>query len=205
MVRRTCAKYGPRKPLVLGPLIVAAGFLLFIRAGGGGSYWTNFFAAFLVLGFGMAVTVAPLTTVVMNSVGADRAGSASGINNAVARIAGLLAIAVFGIVLVNSFAARLQRDLSQVAIPQEIKTDLLGNRVKLAALDIPPQIGEAEANEIRLLVSDAFIFAFRRIMFICALLAVASSACAWLALASSSASSATTSVSEFAAVGDPKQ
>ncbi len=199
------AKYGPRKPLVIGPLIVALGFLLFMLSGLAGSYWKNFFGAFLVLGFGMAVTVAPLTTVVMNSVGPNRAGAASGINNAVARIAGLLAIAVFGILLVHSFGSRLERDLSRVAIPQEIKADLLANRVKLAAIDVPRQLGEEQANEIWHIVTDAFLFAFRRIMFLCALLATASSACAWITLSSSSASSATTSQPEFAGSRDPKQ
>ena len=199
------ARYGPRKPLVIGPLIVVAGFLLFMRSGVGGSYWKSFFPDFLVLGFGMAVTVAPLTTVVMNSVGADRAGAASGINNAVARIAGLLAIAVFGIVLVHSFGSRLERDLSRVAVPQEIKANLLANRVKLAAIDIPPQLGEGQANEIWHIVTGAFLFAFRRIMFLCALLAAASSACAWISLSSSSAGSATTSQPKFAGSRDPKQ
>jgi len=199
------AKYGPKKPLVIGPLIVAAGFLLFMLPAVGGSYWKDFFGPFLVLGFGMAITVAPLTTVVMNSVGADRAGAASGINNAVARIAGLLAIAVFGIVLVNAFGSRLERDLSRVTVPQTVKADLLANRVRLAALNIPPQVGHAEVNEIHRAVSDSFIFAFRLVMLICALLAVASSLCSFLALTSPSPSSTRTSSPEFAFARDSKQ
>ena len=101
------ARYGPRGPLIVGPLIAALGFALFAVPSVGGSYWKTFFPALIVLGFGMAVTVAPLTTVVMNSVSQDRVGAASGINNAVARVAGVLAIAVFGIVMVNDFGHRL--------------------------------------------------------------------------------------------------
>src|SRR5229473_2594777 len=90
------ARYGARGPLIIGPLIAASGFLLFAVPSVGDSYWKGFLPAVVVLGFGMAVTVAPLTTVVMNSVNQDRVGAASGINNAVARVAGVLAIAVLG-------------------------------------------------------------------------------------------------------------
>src|SRR5216683_2960486 len=93
------ARYGPRGPLIIGPLIAALGFVLFAVPTVGDSYGKTFFPAVVVLGFGMAVTVAPLTTVVMNSVSQDRVGTASGINNAVARVAGVLAIAVLGVVI----------------------------------------------------------------------------------------------------------
>src|SRR5205807_151147 len=106
------APYGARGPLIVGPLIAALGFVLFAVPSVGDSYWKTFFPAVVVLGFGMAVTVAPLTTVVMNSVDRDHIGAASGINNAVARVAGVLAIAVLGIVMVNAFSYRLNRQLA---------------------------------------------------------------------------------------------
>jgi EmrB/QacA subfamily drug resistance transporter len=174
------ARYGPRLPLIVGPLIVALGFLLFAVPVVGGSYWKTFFPAVVVLGCGMAITVAPLTTVVMNSVGQDRVGAASGINNAVARVAGVLAIAVLGIVMVDTFAWHLNNRLAHLSLPADILHEVQANETKLAGLTTPAGLSSTANAAIKEAVDDAFVIGFRRIMFICAGLSIASSAVAWL-------------------------
>ncbi len=168
------ARYGSRSPLTLGPILSAAGFALFALPGVGASYWKAFFPAFIVLGLGMAVSVAPLTTVVMNSVSRERAGAASGINNAVARVASLLAIAILGIVMVKAFGSSLDRGLARLALPPEILHYVESNEVKLAGLDLPAGAGAGTEAAFHTLVSEAFISGFRIIMWICAVLSLAS-------------------------------
>jgi len=173
------ARYGSRAPLIVGPLIVAVGFALFTVPSIGGNYWTEFFPAVIVLGFGMAVAVAPLTTVVMNSVNKDRVGTASGINNAVARVASVLAIAVLGIVLVKAFAAQLNPTLAHLALPPSVLAELQANEIKLAGLQVPADLSPGIKAAIGMSIRGAFLFAFRVVMWICAGLSLGSAAVAW--------------------------
>jgi predicted MFS family arabinose efflux permease len=145
----------------------------------GGSYWSTFFPAFTVLGFGMTVSVAPLTTVVMEAVDQDRVGTASGINNAIARIAGLLAVAALGIVMVQSFSTHLNRSLAGVPLSTEQRQDVKSNYVKLAALEIPQGLDRTTSNEIKTSVNQAFVYGFRLVMLICAGLSFAGAAQSW--------------------------
>jgi len=173
------ARYGSRGPLVVGPLIAAIGFALFSRPAVGDSYWKSFFPAIIILGFGMAVTVAPLTTVVMNSVEEDRAGTASGINNAVARVAGVLAIAVLGIVMVKAFSFRLDRSLAGLSLPSFTRQQVQANEIKLAGLSLPAGLDPTANAAITKSVSESFVYGFRIVMSICAGLSLASAVVAW--------------------------
>lgn len=174
------ARHGARLPLTVGPSIAAAGFVIFALQSMDGSYWTTFFPALLVLGFGMAVTVAPLTTVVMSSVDQERAGAASGINNAVARVAGVLAVAVLGIVMVAAFGSRLNRSLDTMSLPADVRQQIRSDEVKLAGLPVPAGLDPDRSKALRQAIGRSFVFGFRIVMVICAGLSVASAAVTWL-------------------------
>ncbi len=175
------ARIGAKLPLVIGPVIAAAGFALFTLPGVGGSYWTTFFPAIVVLGLGMAVSVAPLTTTVMNAVERSHAGIASGINNAVARTAGLLAVALFGLVMSQAFDRHLDRQLAAANVPGDIALEM-SDRSKLAAMDIPARATAATRSVLQQAVAGSFAAGFRRVMLISAALALLAALGAWLTI-----------------------
>jgi hypothetical protein len=148
--------------------------LLFLLPGIGGNYWTNFFPPAVVLGLGMAVTVAPLTTTVMSSIKQNRAGTASGVNNAVARTASLIAIAVLGVVMLQVFKTRLDQRLSSANLPVSVARSLQTQSIKLAAIDIPQDVNPGTQQLIRRAIDESFVSGFRWVMVIGAALAVAS-------------------------------
>jgi MFS family permease len=173
------ARYGAKRPLIIGPVVAAAGFALFAVASVGGSYWRTMFPAFVVLGLGLAISVAPLTTLVMGAVPQDRAGTASGVNNAVARVAGVLSIAILGIVMVSMFSYRLNGSLASLSVPGDKMAELRSNEIKLAALPVPLDLDPALASAVKARIDESFVFAFRFVMLICALLSATSACFAW--------------------------
>jgi MFS family permease len=160
-------KYGARRPLIVGPLIAAVGFGLLTRGAAGGSYWSSVFPAVIVLGLGLAVSVAPLTTTVMSSIDQSRAGVASGINNAVSRVAGLLAIAVLGLVFATAFNGRLERGLDGLGLPAAERRGVEAQRGKLAA-------ATSEDVRVQRLIRESFVGAYGVVLWIAVGLSVAS-------------------------------
>ena len=167
-------RYGPKLPLIIGPVVTAIGYLLFLLSTIGGNYWTDFFPAVVVLGLGMAITVAPLTTTVMSSIPQHRAGVASGVNNAVARTASLVAIAVLGVVMLQVFKMNLDHRLMSTNLPASAAQSVQAQSNKLAAIDIPKDIDSETQQLIRRAIDESFIFGFRVVMAIGAALAAGS-------------------------------
>ncbi|RDS86067.1 MFS transporter [Dyella psychrodurans] len=167
-------RFGPRLPLVVGPFIASIGFAMFALASAGSGYWTAFFPAICVLGLGMSITVAPLTTTVMNSVDKQLAGTASGINNAVSRAAALLAIALFGFLLTSVFNAILNGELARLHAPPGLVTSVIVQREKLAGIVIPGGYEEATTTVLRHAIKMSFVAGFRWVMVVASGLALLS-------------------------------
>jgi len=140
----------------------------------------TFFPAVVVLGLGMTVSVAPLTTTVMNAVPEDRAGIASGVNNAVSRTAGLIAVAAFGLVMLHAFDRSLDRHLSGLDLSLETRQLLDAERVKLAAAEVPEGLAPEMRIVLRQAIEESFVSGFRRLMLVAAMLALLSALVAGL-------------------------
>jgi EmrB/QacA subfamily drug resistance transporter len=167
-------RFGSKLPLVIGPVIAAVGFAALALPSIGSRYWTAFFPAICILGLGMTITVAPLTTTVMNAVGKDLAGTASGINNAVSRTAALLAIALFGLVLTLVFNTRLTQELAHLHAPAALVSAVAEQRQKLAGIVIPGGYPEAMVIAMKHAVNVSFVAGFRWVMVTSAVLALLS-------------------------------
>lgn len=176
-------RIGARLPLVLGPIIVAGGFALLALPGIGGSYWTTFFPATVVLGIGMVISVAPLTATVMGAVDQRQAGAASGINNAVARIAGMLAVALFGAMAVGVFGTALDARMDRIGVAPELRRAMEAQIPRLAEATVPPDVAGETRQALETAAAEAFLRAFRVVMLTAAGLSLASALIAGLTIA----------------------
>jgi EmrB/QacA subfamily drug resistance transporter len=177
-------RFGPRLPLVAGPLVTAAGFLLFAVPGLGGTYWTSFFAPTALVGLGMAITVAPLTATVMSAVDESETGVASGINNTVARVAALLAVAVVGLVALDVFGRALAAQLATVELSEAVRGALA---LDLGVVHLPSVASAAERAAVERAAAAALVTSFRWVGVLAAVVSVAAAAAAWLLVAAAPA------------------
>jgi EmrB/QacA subfamily drug resistance transporter len=170
------ARYGARLPLIIGPAIAAAGFVLFAIPGTEGSYWTTFFPAIVVLGFGMSLVIAPLTTTAINSVEGRHSGLASGVNNAVSRSAGLLAIPLLGIFVFHAFSIALDAQTMNLDLSPQARQQLEAEKANLGAAKVPEGVSGETAESVKRAVAESFVAGFRVAMVAAAALALASAA-----------------------------
>jgi EmrB/QacA subfamily drug resistance transporter len=166
-------RFGARAPLVAGPLVTAAGFLLLARPGIGGSYWTTFFVPMVVLGLGMAITVAPLTTTVMAAVDETETGVASGVNNTAARVAALLAVAIVGLLAARVFERSLSAAVASLELSPAVRSALATQATNLGDVQIPVAAVPAERRAVEEAVAAALVTSFRWVAALAAGLAVA--------------------------------
>jgi len=167
-------KVGAKLPLVAGPAIVGVGFLLYARPALEGSYWTTYFPAVVAVGFGMAITISPLVTTVMSSVDQRRSGLASGVNNAVTRLASLVSIALFGLMALALFNAGLDDRLVDIGASPEIVQQLESQRVNLAGAQVPDGLPADKHAAVQRAIHESFVDAFRGVSLVSASLAFAS-------------------------------
>jgi EmrB/QacA subfamily drug resistance transporter len=174
------AQRGARLPLIVGPIVAAAGFVLFAVPGINSNYWTTFFPAVVVLGLGMAISVAPLTTTVMTSVDAHRSSLASAINNSVSRLGGVLALAVLTLLAVAVFSRDLDARLPALNLAEDIRASVTDQRFKLAAVQVPGGLDAGTASSLQRAIDESFVASFRVVMLVASGLALGASACALL-------------------------
>ena len=172
-------RVGARAVLTVGTLIVACGFVLFDLLSRSGSYWTGVFPPILTIGIGMGLVVAPLTTTVMDSVPVHNVGVASGINNATARIGGLLAIALGGAIMWGAFNANLDRELQHVHLGPAQSATLASQRPRLAG-------GTYRDPVLVRAVHGAYDRAFDEVALLCAGLAAIAAVTAYTMVGSAS-------------------
>jgi EmrB/QacA subfamily drug resistance transporter len=164
-------RFGARAPLIVGPLLAATAYGLLALPAVGGSYARTVFPGIVLLGLGMAVSVAPLTTTAMSAVDQTRAGIASGVNNAVSRVAGLLAVAAFGLVLSLTFNHALDGRLARANITPAARENIDSQRASLAG-------ATTSDPHVRRAVQESFVAGYRLTLAIAAALAALSAACA---------------------------
>lgn len=168
---RLADSLGPHRFMAAGPIVAGLGLLLLVRVGAGANYLTEVFPGVLVFGLGLSATVAPLTATVLASVEEGRSGLASGVNNAVARVAGLLAIAAIGAVVASSFGSRIGHDVAGRPLTPAGSAVVARARTRPLVIDTRGAPA-SERTELRAALVDASVHSFRIGLGIAALLVI---------------------------------
>jgi MFS family permease len=173
-------RYGEKLPLMVGPAFAAAGFILFAVPGVGGSYWTTFFPAVVVLGFGMSLVFAPLSIAILDAVDEEHSGLGSGVNRAVQRTAKVLGLAVLAFLVLAAFDNGLDARVNDLDLTPGQEAALRAEANLGAAHILGKGTSGGDNAAIDRAVDHAFLSAFRFAMFISAGMAVTSAIAAAL-------------------------
>lgn len=155
------SRFGARLLMSLGAAVVATAFLLLGLMGRSSSYWTQLLPTIVVLGIGMCLFITPLTVTVMGAVRRDLVGVASGINNAVSRVAALLAIAILGVVVVTQFQSSLSARVRSLGLDSRARSSLTAKANRLAHDPIPKNLTRSQHKAVRAAIYDAYVSGFR--------------------------------------------
>jgi EmrB/QacA subfamily drug resistance transporter len=177
-------RFGARVPLIVGPAITAVGFALLALPGIGGSYWATFLLPMAVLGFGMAVSVAPLTTAVMGAVPPHRTGVASGVNNAAAAVANLLAVAILGAIALDVYDHALDRHLAAQPVSAEVTAAVQAAQGKFVAEPALARLQGDDRQVADTIVRASLADSIALVMWLAAALALAGALCAAITIPS---------------------
>lgn len=175
---RLADRIAPRMLLIIGACLTGSGFLYLALPDSNSSYVVGFFPALLLMGLGMGVCQVSVTVVAMSAAGRANVGASSAINNAAARTGGLVAIAVFGLILVNGYDAALAEGLHDAGLPAAVQLALEEQHGKLAASVVPAGLAPDQHRLTAMIILDAFVAGYRRAMLVAAAIAFAS---AWIA------------------------
>jgi EmrB/QacA subfamily drug resistance transporter len=162
-------RFGARKPLIAGSFLVGIGMLLLTFPGlteGPKDYWTTYFPGIIIVGIGMGVVVAPLTATVMACVPKNNTGIASGVNNTMARTAGLLAIAVLGAIVLITFKNTLSMNVNELNISDNKKTELINNAGNLAETQPPKDLTVDQNKQVNKIIKASFVQSFDLVIYI---------------------------------------
>lgn len=169
-------RFGPRLPMIVGPVVIAAGFFLYMIPDAQANYWLTFLPATIVFGVGLGITVAPLTTVALGAVPTYLSGLASGVSNAASRVATMLAVAMLGFLMVIQFSASLERHTQPLPLAEQHRQVLEEEALKLGGAQAPAGLEAELARSVETAIDEAFVEAFRLMMGLCGALALASAA-----------------------------
>jgi MFS family permease len=161
-------RVGERLLLCVGSALAGVGFAAFAWLDNLNGYFLSVLPAVLILGCGMTLCVAPLTNAVMSSVAENQTGIASAVNNALSRLAGLVAVSLLALLLAHGFVANLTAQLAHSGFPVEVRAQFLDNRARLHDIPIPASLPPGQRAQAAALLDGAFLTGFRLVMLACA-------------------------------------